>query len=109
MSDIEVKLSKSGMDTPGFHDYTYYYPATNTGSNQDRFVIGIENASGNPISISLFDKSGLCIADYEQDIDMVVIKIHGGIEHTDFLSMLKLIKEAHEVNGALGGTHGESS
>jgi hypothetical protein len=106
MSDIKVKLSESGMDTPGFHDYQYYYPTTNTGSNQDEFVIGIENASGNPISISLFDKSGGCIADYEQDIDMVVIKIHGGIEHTDFFNMLKLIKEAHEVNGALGGTHG---
>jgi len=58
MSDIKVKLSESGMDTPGFHDYQYYF------------------------------------------------KIHGGIEHTDFFNMLKLIKEAHEVNGALGGTHG---
>jgi len=106
MSDINVKLSKSGIDTPLFHNYQYHYPAKNRGANGDELTLGIENVSGNLISVSLFAKSGLCIADYEQDINMVVIKIHGAIEHTDFFNMLKLIKEAHEVSNALGGTHG---
>jgi hypothetical protein len=106
MSDIEVKLSKSGIDTPLFHDYQYYYPARNRGGNGDELTFGIENVSGNLLSVSILDKTGVCIADYEQDVDTVVIKIHGAIEHSDFFSMLKLIKEAHEVNSALGGKHG---
>lgn len=106
MSDIKVKLSESGIDTPLFHDYQYHYPVSNRGGDSDEFTLGIENNSGNSISVSLFDESGLCIADYEQNIEMVVIKIHGSIEHTDFFNMLKLIKEAHEVNSALGGKHG---
>lgn len=103
MSDIKVKLSESGVDTPMFHDYEYHYPARNRGANGDELTIGIENISGNLLSVSILDKTGSCIADYQQEVDAVVIKIHGAIEHSDFFNMLKLIKEAHEVNAALGG------
>lgn len=106
MSDIHVKLSESGIDTPLFHDYQYYYPARNRGGNGDEFTLGIENVSGNLLSVSILDKTGACIADYEQDVETVVIKVHGAIEHTDFFNMLKLIKEAHEVGYALGDKHG---
>jgi hypothetical protein len=109
MSDIDVKLSESGMDTPGFHDYQYYYPATNSGSNGDELVLTLENRSGNFFSVVLYDEGDRKIISRDQDVSKISIVIDGGIEHTDFFNMLKLIKEAHEVGGALGGKHGEYS
>lgn len=109
MSDIKVKLSESGMDTPGFHDYQYYYPATNRGGNGDELVLTLENKSGNFFSVALYDEGDRKIIARDQDISKISIVIDGGIEHTDFINMLKLIIAAHEVDDALGGKHGEFS
>ena len=103
MSDIKVKLSESGIDTPLFHDYQYYYPASNRGANADEFTISIDNRCGNFMSVALYDEGDRELFSRIQDISKIVITINGGIEHTDFISMLKLILEAHKVNSALGG------
>lgn len=109
MSDIKVKLSESGIETPLFHDYEYYYPARNRGANADELTISIENKCGNFMSVALYDEGDRELLSSTQDISKIVITIDGAIEHTDFFNMLKLIKEAHEVGRALGGKHGESS
>jgi hypothetical protein len=106
MSDINVKLSESGIDTPLFHDYQYYYPAKNRGANGDELTISIENKSGNFMSVAVYDEGGSELLSSTQDISKIVITIDGAIEHTDFFNMLKLIKEAHEIGSALGGKHG---
>lgn len=106
MSDIDVKLSESGIDTPLFHDYQYHYPARNRGANGDEFTLSINNMCGNLMSVTLYDEGDRELVSYFQDISKIVITINGGIEHTDFFNMLKLIKEAHEVGSALGGKHG---
>jgi len=106
MSDIKVKLSESGIDTPLFHDYEYHYPAKNRGANQDYLTLVIENNGGNFLSVALYDEGDRKIISRNQDVSKILIQIDGGIEHTDFFNMLKLIKEAHEVSNALGGTHG---
>lgn len=106
MSDIKVKLSESGIDTPLFHDYEYHYPASNRGANGDEFTISIDNRCGNFMSVALYDEGDRELFSRIQDISKIVITINGGIEHTDFFNMLRLIKEAHEVGSALGGKHG---
>lgn len=103
MSDIKVKLSESGIDTPLFHDYQYYYPASNRGANADEFVLTLENKGGNFFSVVLYDEGDRKIITRHQDVSKISIVVDGGIEHTDFINMLKLILEAHKVNSALGG------
>jgi hypothetical protein len=106
VSNIDVKLSKSGIDTPLFHDHQYFYPATNRGANGDELVLTLENKSGNFFSVGLYDEGDREIISRDQDVSKIVIVIDGGIEHTDFINMLKLIIAAHEVCDALGGKHG---
>ena len=106
MSDINVKLSESGIHTPLFHDHQYYYPATNRGANGDEFVLTLENKGGNFFSVVLYDEGDRRIITRHQDVSKISIVVDGGIEHTDFINMLKLILAAHEVDNALGGKHG---
>jgi len=106
MSDIKVKLSESGIDTPLFHDYEYRYPAKNRGANGDELVLIMENNSGNFFSVALYDEGDRQIVSSNQSVSKILIQIDGAIEHTDFFNMLRLIKEAHEVGSALGGKHG---
>ena len=103
MTDIKVKLSESGIDTPLFHDYEYRYPAKNRGANGDELVLIMENNGGNFFSVALYDEGDRKIISRNQDVSKILIQIDGGIEHTDFFNMLKLITEAHKVNNALGG------
>jgi len=59
--------------------------------------------------VALYDEGDRKIIARDQDISKISIVIDGGIEHTDFINMLKLIIAAHEVDDALGGKHGEFS
>lgn len=103
MSDVKIKLSESGMDTPLFHDYEYHYPERNRGANGDYLTITINNKSGNFLSVAVWDEGDRQVLASNQSVSKLVIQIDGAIEHTDFFNMLDLIGKAHQVNNALGG------
>jgi hypothetical protein len=106
MSDIKIKLSKSGIDNALFHDYEYEYPESNRGANGDTLTLTIENVSGNLMSVSAFDIEGDLFFAVDQEVGKLVLTIHGAVEHSAFFDMFKLIEEAHKVQSALRRKHG---
>lgn len=102
MSAIKVKLSDSGSNTPGFHDYEYEFPEHNRGANADTFTLTIDNLHGNLMSVSLFDDRNREIANCDQSVGKIVITVHGALEHSDFMNMLTLIQESHDVASRIG-------
>lgn len=92
---IEVKLSDTDANAAIFSDITYY--RDDNGGNHTNTILGIENLSGNSISVEIQygDKSETYIA------DNIKVRLRGSMEHEEFLKGLQLIVEAEKISEAM--------